>query len=210
VEVSIEPDDIVAVGGDLEPASLLDAYRRGVFPWPVAGLPLLWFSPRERAIIEFERLHLSRRFQRYAQRTELRCTIDADFHAVISACADMPRPGQDGTWITPDMLMAYVRLHRLGHAHSVEVWRDGVLVGGIYGVDVDGTFAAESMFRRESHASRLALIHLIEHLRHRGATWLDVQVLSPHLVQLGARTIPRAEFLRRLRATRRVGLRLFG
>jgi leucyl/phenylalanyl-tRNA--protein transferase len=203
-------DDIVAVGGDLEPATVLRAYRRGVFPWPVPGLPLLWFSPRERAILEFDRLHLGRSVARARRRSTLRFTVDADFAAVIRGSAETPRPGQEATWITPAMQDAYVRLHGLGVAHSVEAWRGDALVGGVYGVDVDGAFAAESMFRREPDASKLALLHLIEHLAAGGLDWIDVQVITPHLARLGARTLPRPEFLRRLAATRARGLAPFG
>jgi leucyl/phenylalanyl-tRNA--protein transferase len=206
--MSIHRDDIVAVGGDLEPETLLHAYRNGIFPWPAEGLPLLWFCPRERAVLDFERLHVNRSVRR-ARRRAFRLTIDAAFPAVIDACADMPRPGQNGTWITPEIRTAYTRLHRLGIAHSVEVWRDEALVGGVYGVDVDGAFAAESMFRRESDASKLALLHLIDHLRARGLDWLDIQVMTPHLEHLGARVMPRNAFLARLEATHRRGLRLF-
>jgi leucyl/phenylalanyl-tRNA--protein transferase len=207
--MSIHRDDIVAVGGDLEPETLLHAYRNGIFPWPAEGLPLLWFCPRERAVLEFERVHFNRSARRARRRGGFRFTVDAAFPAVIDACADMPRPGQNGTWITPEIRSAYTRLHRLGIAHSVEVWRDDVLVGGVYGVDVDGAFAAESMFRRESDASKLALLHLIDHLRTRGLDWLDIQVLTPHLEGLGARVMPRNAFLARLAATRRRGLELF-
>jgi len=207
--VSIQHDDIVGVGGDLEPATLLRAYRQGVFPWPVEGLPLLWFCPRERAILDFARLHVGRSLARAQRRTTLRFTIDAAFPDVIRACAETPRPAQDGTWITPDIVRAYTRLHRRGAAHSVEAWRGERLVAGVYGVEADGTFAAESMFRRESDASKLALLHLIEHLRGRGLGWMDVQILTPHLVRLGAHTLPRARFLDLLRRTRARGLRLF-
>jgi leucyl/phenylalanyl-tRNA--protein transferase len=207
--VSITQDDIVAVGHDLAPQTLLLAYRRGVFPWPIEGLPLLWFCPRERAILEFEALHVGRSLARARRRTTLRFTVDAAFPRVIRRCAATPRPGQDGTWITADMVTAYGRLHRLGVAHSVEAWRGAVLVGGVYGVDVDGAFAAESMFHREPDASKLALLHLIEHLRARGLDWLDVQVMTPHLERLGARPVSRAEFLQRLARTRGRGLRLF-
>jgi len=207
--VSITQDDIVGVGGDLEPATLLDAYRRGIFPWPVEGLPLLWFCPRERAVLAFADLHVGRSLERARRRTPLRFTIDAAFDAVIRGCASTPRPDQDGTWITPDILTAYERLHRAGIAHSVEAWRDDTLVAGAYGVDADGAFAAESMFHRESDASKLALLHLIDHLRSRGLDWLDVQVMTPHLARLGARPIPRPTFLAKLTRTRARHLKLF-
>jgi leucyl/phenylalanyl-tRNA--protein transferase len=207
--VSIQQDDIVAVGGDLDPETLLHAYRRGVFPWPIEGLPLLWFCPRERAILERAHLHVSRSLRRSLRRSSLRFTVDQAFAAVIGACADVPRPDQDDTWITPEMRAAYTRLHALGIAHSVEAWRDERLVGGIYGVAVDGAFAAESMFHREADASKLALLHLLEHLGARGLDWIDIQVLTPHLEQLGAQTIPRRAFLAKLAETRARGLVLF-
>jgi leucyl/phenylalanyl-tRNA--protein transferase len=207
--MSIQQDDIVAVGGDLGPARLVRAYRRGVFPWPAEGLPLLWFCPRERAVLEFGRLHVGRSLARARRRTTLRFTVDAAFPAVIRGCAETPRPGQDATWITAAMVEAYVRLHHLGIAHSAEAWRGETLVAGIYGVDVDGAFGAESMFHRETDASKLVLLHLVDHLRARGLDWLDVQVMTPHLERLGARTVPREEFLRRLARTRARGLRLF-
>lgn len=205
----IQQDDIVGVGGDLEPATLLRAYRQGVFPWPVEGLPLLWFCPRERAILELDHLHLGRSLARARRRTTLRFTIDAAAPAVIRACAGAPRPRQDGTWITPEIIAAYTRLHRLGSVHSAEAWRGERLVAGVYGVDADGTFAAESMFHREPDASKLALLHLLEHLRARGLDWIDVQMMTPHLARLGARTIPRAQFLRLLARTRARRLLLF-
>jgi len=143
------------------------------------------------------------------RRTALRFTVDADFAAVIRACAGTLRPGPPGTWITADILTAYTRLHRLGVAHSVEAWRDDRLVAGVYGVDVDGAFAAESMFHHESDASKLVLLHLADHLHARGLGWVDVQVLTPHLERLGARALPRVEFLALLARTRRRGLQLF-
>ena len=203
-------DGLVAIGGDLHPDSLLLAYRQGIFPWPAAGLPLLWFCPPERGVLEFARLHVPRSLRAAHRRSPLQFTIDCAFPTVIRACADSPRPGQDGTWITPGMIRAYTRLHRMGIVHSVEAWRDNRLVGGLYGVDVDGAFAAESMFFREPNASKLIVLHLVEHLRGRGLDWLDIQVLTPHMVRLGAHTIPRDAFLTRLRETRARGLVLFG
>lgn len=203
-------DDIVAVGGDLEPRTLVRAYRRGVFPWPAEGLPLLWYCPRERAVLEFDELHVGASLRRARRRSSLRLSIDEAFERVIRACADAPRPDQHGTWITRPMIDAYVRLHALGVAHSVEAWEGSELVGGIYGVEIDGTFSAESMFHTRPDASKLALLHLVDHLRGRGLDWMDIQVTSPHMERLGARIVPRARFLRRLEETRRRGLRLFG
>jgi len=202
-------DDIVAVGGPLDPETLVYAYRHGIFPWPVEGLPLLWFCPVERAVLDFADLHVGRSLRRARRTAPLRFTIDAAFADVIAACADTPRPGQTGTWITPEIVDAYTTLHALGVAHSVEAWDGGALVGGLYGVDVDGAFAAESMFHSRTNASKLVLLHLVDHLRGRGLDWIDVQVMTPHLGRLGARPMPRAAFLRRLAGTRARGLRLF-
>ena len=202
-------DGLVAVGGDLHPDSLLLAYRQGIFPWPVDGLPLLWFCPAERAILEFAELHVPRSLARARKRATLRFTIDAAFPAVIRACAEAPRPGQDGTWITLQIVAAYTLLHRMGIAHSVEAWNGQQLVGGIYGVAIDGAFAAESMFYREPNASKLALLHLVEHLRSRGLDWIDTQMLTPHVERLGAKTISRGAFLEKLQCTRARGLELF-
>lgn len=200
---------VVAIGGDLDPASLRLAYRQGIFPWPVEGLPLLWFCPAERGIIEFGEFHVPRSLARVRRRTTLRVTLDDAFERVISACARVPRRGQDGTWITPEIIRAYTHMHEIGLAHSVEVWDAERLVGGVYGVDVDGAFAAESMFHLRSGASMLALWHLIEHLASRGLDWLDIQVLTPHLARFGAKAVPRDEFLRRLARTRALGHTLF-
>jgi len=202
-------DDIVAVGGDLDPDTLLYAYRRGVFPWPAEGLPLLWYCPRRRAILELASVHVGRSLARERRRSALRFTIDRAFPEVIAGCAETPRPGQSGTWITPAMIEAYTRLHELGFAHSVEAWDGAELAGGIYGVAIDGAFAAESMFRRRDSASKLALLHLVDHLRDRGLDWIDIQVMTPHMERLGAIEVPRAQFMRRLGETRRRGLRLF-
>jgi leucyl/phenylalanyl-tRNA--protein transferase len=202
-------DDIVAVGGSLDVDTLIAAYRRGVFPWPTEGLPLIWYCPTERAVLDFPDLRVDRNLARARRRSELRFSIDEAFSDVIRACAETPRRDQEGTWITPEMVGAYVRLHEHGRAHSVEAWRGGELVGGLYGVDPGGAFCGESMFHQEPDASRLALLHLIDHLRSRGLDWIDVQVMTPHMERLGAQAIPREQFLRRLRASLRRGLCLF-
>jgi len=207
--MSTSSDDIVALGGDLEPETLRHAYRSGVFPWPADDLPLLWFCPRERAILEFARLHVGRSLARARRQTQLTFTVDAAFEDVILQCAAEPRPGQDGTWITDEMLEAYIRLHDIGVAHSVEAWHGERLVGGLYGVDTDGAFSAESMFYHEPYASRLALLHLIDRLRARGGEWIDIQVMTPHMERLGAGNITRREFLDLLKRTRARGLALF-
>jgi leucyl/phenylalanyl-tRNA--protein transferase len=207
--MSIHQDDIVGVGGRLDSDTLMRAYRRGIFPWPVEGLPLLWFCPRERAILEFSRVHVSRSLARARRQTTLRFTVDAAFDAVIRACATTPRPGQDGTWITDEIESAYTRLHALGIAHSVEAWRGDELAAGVYGVAVDGAFAAESMFHREPTASKLVLLHLVDHLAGRGLDWIDIQVMTPHLERLGAHVVPRTTFLQRLARTRARRMKLF-
>jgi leucyl/phenylalanyl-tRNA--protein transferase len=204
------PEGIVAIGGDLHPESILAAYRQGIFPWPVEKLPLLWFSPPERGMLEFAELHVPRSLRRAGRQARYDFTIDRAFAAVIAACADSPRPGQHGTWITPAVVAAYTRLSRMGIAHSVEAWQGGRLVGGVYGVDIDGAFAAESMFYVEDNASKLALLHLVEHLGAMGLDWIDIQTLTPHMERLGAKAVAREAFLARLQRTRRRGLRLFG
>ena len=199
----------MAAGGDLQAESLLLAYRSGIFPWPHPGLPLLWFCPPKRAVLEFKDLHIARSLAQARRRLPFEYTMDSAFREVITSCARAPRPGQGGTWITSRMIEGYCRLHRLGHAHSVEVWEAGRLAGGIYGVDADGAFSGESMFYLKPCASKLALLRLIEHLKSRGLEWLDIQVMTPHMKAMGAKVIPREEFLKKLARTRLLGLRLF-
>jgi len=195
-------DAPVAAGGDLEPATLLDAYRHGIFPWPLdeghGPAPLLWWSPDPRAVIPLDGLHVSRTLARTLRRGVFACAVDTDFDAVVAYCAD--RPGE-GTWITPAMASAYGRLHRLGAAHSVEV-RDGggALVGGVYGVTVGAAFCAESMFSRATDASKVALVALVAQLRADGFALLDAQLPTPHLKRMGAVALPRDVYLRRLSA----------
>ena len=203
------PDGIVAVGGRPEPALLAEAYERGIFPWPVEGYPLLWFSPPERGLLFFDELHVPRSLARERRRTRLTFTIDRAFERVISACASVERAHERGTWITPWMIRGYCEFHRRGRAHSVEAWEGEELVGGVYGVDAGGAFAGESMFRLRPNASKLALLFLVEHLRARGLDWLDIQVLTPHMEAIGARLVPREEFLSLLSRTRARGLKLF-
>lgn len=201
--------DVIAVGDDLGIETLRDAYRHGIFPWPHEGLPLPWFSPRRRTVIFFDELHVGRSLRKSARRGVFTFTIDKDFSSVIRACAATPHGDDDGTWIGPDIVAAYTRLHESGDAHSVEVWEGDALVGGLYGVDAGGVFTGESMFHRRPDASKLALLHVIEHLRARGATWLDCQVTTPHMAALGAREIPRAQFLDMLVEAQGKGLQLF-
>lgn len=193
--------DIVGVGGPLTTQLLKDAYAQGIFPWPMTGYPLLWFCPPLRAVLDFDRLHVPRRLVRIRRNTSLTFTMNQAFESVITSCRRTPRPGQDGTWITAEMERVYTELHYLGDAHSFEAWDEsGRLVGGIYGVSVNGYFSGESMFHFVPNASKLTLLFLIDHLTLRGIKWLDCQMLTPHMIALGAREIPRNEFLDRITA----------
>jgi leucyl/phenylalanyl-tRNA--protein transferase len=192
----IDDDGLAAVGGDLSPGRLLEAYCRGIFPCYRADEPILWWSPDPRAIFELDGLHVSRRLTRTLRSGRFSVTFNQDFAGVIEGCAD--RPAAEA-WIHTPMLKAYRELHRLGHAHSVEVWYQGRLAGGLYGVAVAGLFAGESMFTRVRDASKVALAHLVGRLRERGFQLFDVQILNPHTASLGAIEIPRAEYLARLR-----------
>ena len=190
-----EPDGLLAMGGDLSADRLLNAYAHGIFPWFSRGEPILWWSPDPRMVFRTGEVRLSTRFRRTLRRSPWTVHADGDFAAVIDACRTAPRPGQDGTWITPEMRAAYVALHRLGHAHSVEV-RDGDrLVGGIYGVAIGRMFFGESMFSGESGGSKAALAGLARWLHAGGFSMIDAQVENPHLRRLGARRMPRAAFL---------------
>jgi len=192
-------EGLIGFGGQLTPEWLLDAYRHGIFPWPMgdSGAPIPWWSPDPRAIIDLDRFHVSRRLRRTRRSGRFEVTRDRDFAGVILGCATAEdRTGE--TWLTEEMIEAYVRLYELGHAHSVEVWHQGRLAGGTYGVAIAGLFAAESKFYGVRDASKVALVHLVEHLRARGYTLLDIQQLTPHTVQFGAVEISRTEYLSRL------------
>ena len=190
-----EPDGLLAMGGDLSPQRLLNAYAHGVFPWFSDGQPILWWSPDPRTVFRTDGVHLSARMRRELRRSEWRIVADRDFGAVIAACASAPRPGQDGTWITRDMQAAYCGLHQLGHAHSIEVRDGGRLVGGLYGVAIGRMFFGESMFSAESGGSKVALAALALRLREWGWPLIDAQVGNPHLDTLGAEAWPRPSFL---------------
>jgi leucyl/phenylalanyl-tRNA---protein transferase len=191
-------DELVAMGADLEPGTLLAAYRRGLFPMPSGPRrrdPLAWFSPLERGVLPLHGLVVSRSLRRAVRTCELR--VDTAFAEVVHACADPRRPGG---WISPEVEAAYTRLHQLGWAHSVEAWRDGRLAGGLYGVAIGGLFAGESMFHRERDASKVALVGLVDLLsdEHADRRLLDVQWRTPHLARLGVVEVPRADYLARL------------
>lgn len=203
------PEGVVAVGGDLKPDTLQTAYSQGIFPWPHPGLPLLWFCPPQRAILDFADLHIPESLAKARRKTTFRFSIDTAFDQVIAACRQTPRPTQDGTWIFSSMMKAYNDLHHLGFAHSVEVWDGEELVGGLYGVSVNGVYSGESMFHRASNASKLALLYLIDHLKERGLDFIDIQQLTPHMAALGAKEIPREVFLERWNEAQQRSLTLF-
>jgi leucyl/phenylalanyl-tRNA--protein transferase len=190
-----EPDGLLAAGGDLSPTRLLNAYRQGIFPWFGPGQPILWWSPDPRMVFYTDSFCLPTRFRRVLRKSPWVVRADTAFDKVISACASASRPGQDATWITADMITAYVELHRLGHAHSIEVYEGEALIGGIYGVAVGQMFFGESMFSAASGASKLALAGLVRLLRRWSWPLIDAQVENPHLRSLGACELSRDQFL---------------
>jgi leucyl/phenylalanyl-tRNA--protein transferase len=196
--------DLVAVGGALEPDAVLDAYRHGVFPWNGERDPVLWWCPDPRAILPLDALHVPRRLERTLGSGRFDVRVDGDFEGVVRACAEARK---DGTWIHEGMVRCYVELARRGHAHSLEVLEGDRLVGGVYGVACGGLFAAESMFHRVRDASKVALVALARRLRERRYALLDVQFVTPHLARFGAVAIPRAAYLARLRDALRVRTR---
>lgn len=193
------PDGLLAVGGDLSRERLLRAYSLGIFPWYSEDSPILWWSPDPRLVLRPGDLHISRSLARVIKKNIFTFTVNAAFDEVIRACAENPRKGQSGTWITSEMIEAYSDLHRAGFALSGECWRDGMLAGGIYGVLLGRIFFGESMFSRENNASKVALVRLCGFLAKRGVELIDCQVETSHLRSLGARTMPRRAFLRELR-----------
>ncbi len=190
---ALEPNGLLAVGGDLAPARLLAAYARGIFPWYEAGQPVLWWSPDPRASIRPHRLHVSRSLQRTLRRNHFRTSIDLAFDAVVAACAETRRI--TGTWITREMRIAYGRLHELGHAHAIEVWQGTELVGGVYGVVLGQVFFGESMFSVAPDASKVALVQLMHLADSHDLRLIDCQVPNAHLSSLGSELMPRAEFM---------------
>jgi len=192
-------DGLLAIGGDLSEPRLLSAYAQGIFPWYSKGEPILWWSPDPRLVLFPDEFTVTRRFERTLRAGKFHIAFDTAFPDVIRACAAIPRPGQDGTWITPEMINAYCRLHRAGYAHSVETWFDGELAGGLYGVSLGKCFFGESMFSLRPDASKTALAALVARARQWDFAFIDCQVETPHLERMGARNIPRHDFLRLLR-----------
>jgi leucyl/phenylalanyl-tRNA---protein transferase len=196
------PDGVLFVGGSLAPDWMLEAYRHGIFPMPIRverRRLIAWLTPDPRGILEFADLYVSRRLERRLKRGEFQFTIDRAFAEVVEGCA-APRGDDDDCWLTLSMQNAYLTMHELGHAHSIDVWQDGRLVGGLFGMAIGGLFAAESMFHRSTDASKAALAFLVDHLQHRGYELLDVQWTNSHTRSLGATDISRAEYIARLSA----------
>lgn len=189
---------LLAVGADLSPARILNAYRHGIFPWGTVERQPLWYSPDPRMVLFPAEFRLTRSLRKTLRARQYEVRFDSDFAAVIGACAAMPRPGQDGTWISMDMMDAYLRLHELGWAHSVEVYVEGNLTGGLYGLGVGRMFYGESMFSRRSNASKIAFAHLVRYLLAHDFAMVDCQMRTEHLASLGGREIPRDDFLARL------------
>jgi len=193
-----EPNGLLAAGGDLSPPRLVDAYSHGIFPWYSGGQPILWWSPDPRMVLFTDELRVSRSLRRRVSSGAFQVRTDSAFAKVISACAATPRAGQGGTWITAEMIEAYVAMHRLGYAHSVEAWQDGQLVGGLYGLAIGRVFFGESMFAHATDASKVALVHLVARLQRLGVPLIDCQQETRHLASLGARPIPRERFAAKL------------
>ncbi|MDQ7949271.1 MAG: leucyl/phenylalanyl-tRNA--protein transferase [Pedobacter sp.] len=190
-----EPDGLLAIGGDLSTERLLMAYQNGIFPWFSEDDPILWYAPHERCVIFPDRIKVSKSMKKILREATFQVTINQDFPAVIRQCAQVPRNGQLGTWITPEMRSAYTRLHELGIAHSIEVWQNQLLVGGLYGVRINSVFCGESMFSIVSNASKIALIYLAE---QPDISMIDCQLPNDHLMSLGAEMITGSDFLSRL------------
>ncbi|MBM4311656.1 MAG: leucyl/phenylalanyl-tRNA--protein transferase [Deltaproteobacteria bacterium] len=194
-----EPDGLLAMGGDLSTLRLLNAYRRGIFPWYGEGDPILWWSPDPRLVLDPRSISISKSLARTLKKNALRITLDTAFEEVITCCASSLRRGRPGTWIVPQMRAAYLQLHRAGCAHSVEAWQDGCLAGGLYGVSLGRAFFGESMFARQPDASKVCLAWLAALLRAWEFDFIDCQVTTPHLLRMGAVEIERTVFLARLR-----------
>jgi leucyl/phenylalanyl-tRNA---protein transferase len=198
-----DPSGLIAVGGDLSSERLLEAYRLGIFPWYSEDQPILWWSPDPRFVLELEDFHVSRSLRKTLRKRIFQVTLDRAFEEVITACAAVPREGQNGTWITPEMQEAYIHLHGLGYAHSVETWLEGDLVGGLYGVSLGKGFFGESMFHRKTDASKVALTVLVEKLKSWKFHFIDAQMSTDHMKSLGAKEISRRIFLKQLRSALR-------
>ncbi len=198
-------EGLVAVGGSLDVSTLFQAYYHGIFPWPQEELPMLWFSPDPRGVLFFEDFHLSDRLEKEWKKksSEYEFTFNKAFDQVITECQNQIRPGQKGTWILPELKQAYLDFHQAGFAHSVECWREGELVGGLYGVLVQGVFSGESMFHKENNTSKWCLLQTVNRLRELGLTWMDTQMVTPVVAAMGGKEIPRSEYLQMILRSQR-------
>jgi leucyl/phenylalanyl-tRNA--protein transferase len=194
-----EADGLLAIGGDLSPERLINAYKMGIFPWFNQGEEILWWSPDPRMVLFPNELKISNSMKQLVKKEKFKVSFNKEFEKVLNACATIDRKGQDGTWITAEMIEAYSELHRRGIAKSVEVWRDKELVGGLYGLEIGSIFFGESMFSLENNASKFGFIKWVEHLKTKGIVMIDCQQETPHLKSLGAKTIERSVFLSLMR-----------
>lgn len=194
-----DEDGLLCIGGDLGVSTIVDAYYHGIFPWPQENLPVLWFCPSKRGILDFSCLHIPKKLKSFRNSWKGEFRINTSFRQVILACKEQKRPGQSGTWIIPEMIDAYINLHKAGHAHSVEAWEDGELVGGIYGVFIGNVFSGESMFYKKPNCSKLCLWFLIEHLQRIGLKWMDLQMITPVTRSFGGEYITRDAFLEKIK-----------
>lgn len=190
-------EGIIATGGELTPELLQEAYGKGIFPWPQSGSPMLWFSPEKRGILEFKDFHVPASMLKFAKKhSNWRYTLNEDFPNVIRHCRTQERKDQNGTWILPEVVDAYLKLAEKGHILSLEVWEEQELIGGIYGVYMDGFFSGESMFHLRTNASKMALWKMVEHLKSQGLTWIDTQMVTPVVAAFGGKLVPREVFLK--------------
>lgn len=194
-EALVEPNGLIAIGGDLSPARLLNAYQHGIFPWFSEGEPILWWSPNPRMVLLPEALKISNSLKKTIKKQIFTVKLNTNFKAVMTACSQTSREGQAGTWITDAMIEAYCELHKVGYAMSAEAWQNGVLVGGCYGVKIGRMFYGESMFHHVTDASKVAFVYLVEYLKNAGVGMIDCQMKTAHLASFGAKEIPRDEFM---------------
>ena len=194
-EALVEPNGLIAIGGDLSPARLLNAYQHGIFPWFSEGEPILWWSPNPRMVLLPEALKISNSLKKTIKKQIFTVKLNTNFKAVMTACSQTSREGQAGTWITDAMIEAYCELHKVGYAMSAEAWQNGVLVGGCYGVKIGRMFYGESMFHHVTDASKVAFVYLVEYLKNAGVGLIDCQMKTAHLASFGAKEIPRDEFM---------------
>ena len=197
-QAALEPNGLLAMGGDLSVATLLTAYQAGIFPWYNEGEPILWWSPNPRMVLKIDELKVRKSLSKVLRNTPYRVTCDQAFAQVIAACRQVPRAGQAGTWLQPEVVQAYCALHEAGYAHSFETWEDGVLVGGFYGVAIGLMFYGESMFHLSDDASKKAFFHGVSHLQRHGFLWVDCQMHTDYLASFGAKLIPRADLIAHL------------